>query len=619
MSYPDDLNNAEDKTAGQLESDFIKSIRATVRITEWQKVEQSLMSYIDAESIVEGVAWQDYNPADRLKKLFEISIDLHGKEIKGLIGDSGLNPSAFKLVDPNAIKWVENYAAKDIKYINDAQRNAIKDIILRGYQDGITPQQQAKLIRAHIGLDPARSESLRKYGEDLFASGKDESEVFKLMDRRGKALLNDRAKTIAINEATEAGSNASYWSTKDAISRGIIDPMRYEAYRIVTNDERLCPVCNDISGEVRKLPDGEYPSTGQNIAKVHIKCRCVEGLREAITTKESIEKVTGHTSVICEAKKLKRKDGVIFCPTVPMVEGVYNGWGEPVLREYDQFSQDAKWLMGLPVVVNHEDLNPDTRRIGQLSNPIARPDTRDIAAMTQFFEIDLTQREAEEILSGDPINGSLHFTCNLKREAGNWTNPTTGEVVPYSAREVGPYVFFEYSKVNQGVVTPEMGAGFNMECNKCKSSKLSSAQEGAAKSGGQKMAEEPIRGLEPIKESIATLSKKLESIESQFKVVAEENKTLKATLEADKKARVFEAFQTKLKPGKLAESDKLFVEYQKDPAAWVMEHADCFIQPKESAPMQGKAVMIGQTTAITTIEEANKAHIEAMEKISRGA
>jgi hypothetical protein len=47
---------------------------------------------------------------------------------------------------------------------------------------------------------------------------------------------------------------------------------------------------------------------------------------------------------------------------------------------------------------------------------------------------------------------------------------TPGEYkgVHYEAIERGPYVFYEYSLVSSGVVSPEDGAGFNVECDGCR-------------------------------------------------------------------------------------------------------------------------------------------------------
>ena len=586
--FPSRLNAAVDKSAGQLETDFLKSVRVTVKETDWQKLEQDLQAYQDGDAIIDGVAWEDYDPRERLKSLFSVILDLHGAEIGAIIGGA-----KFDYVDPKALEWIDKYCADDIKFITDSQKAAIKSIVKDGYENGVTPQQQAREIRAHIGLDEARSASLQKYTDDLFSKGKSEAEVWRLVEARGKEYLNARALTISLNETSEAAGRATYQSTASAVERGVLDPNLYEAYRIITPDERLCTVCNGVAGEARKLPDGTYPSSGDTIAKKHTRCRCVEGLREvSMKKKEMKESGKTWTDIVFEARALKRKDGVIYCPTVPLVEGVFEGLGFPVLRLYEEFSKDAKWLNGLTVLTNHEDLTPNARRIGQISDTQARPEKKDVAATTQFFESDLTPKEVDAITSKQSLHGSLSLSYNLENTSGDYDGKH------YEAIERGPYCFFEYSLVRQGIVTPEDGAGFNVECQGCKSKSHSKSSAHGAVTGDTTMSGESA-GHEPeVKESIDALKVEFESIKTEFAAIKEENKTLKGTIEADKKARVFEMFQGKLKPGHLAEAEKLFEAYQKDPASWVMENAGMFIQPTKERKLMGSAI-VGEGAAQT--------------------
>lgn len=400
-----------------------------------------------------------------------------------------------------------------------------------------------------------------------------------------------------------------------------------------------------------------------------------------------IEKdVRSAADIVFEAAILKETDTSIFSPTVPLIEGVFSGRGFPVLRLYEEFSKDAKWLNGLSVLTNHEELNPDARRVGQLQKPINDKSNKRIKATTEFFKIDLTQRELEAIKSMQPINGSLHFSCNLEY------NPGVYNGVKYDATERGPYVFVEYSMVRSGIVTPEEGAGFNMECEDCRkireskftdkpwdgaasgymdtgaycaaclidlnkpgetktqancklpvqepdgtynkgairnalarisqlkgvpAADLSAAKTKLAKLAkqagigeesasnskssahgavrGKKMSEGQPPAAEPglEEQDVSALEKRIEILEAGFKTVQEENKALKEQGIADKKAATLEKFTGKLKAGHVAEAAKFFEEYQKDPAAWVLENSGKFIEVKETKPLGGSAITGG--------------------------
>ena len=579
-----DLQKAENKAIDELNDRFRASVRQTIAETDWEAIERRLQAQMQADEVADAIAWQDYNPSDLLESTFSAASELAAANIADVVAKG--SSLSFELTDPNALKWLEKYGADEIKYLSDSQREAIKKIVTDGYRDGVTYQQQARQIRDSIGLDPRRAEVLQKYSDNLFSKGKNEAEVWRLMEKKGMALLNQRARNIAVQEATTAGARGFYEATLDACRRGILDPNIYEAYRIVTGDERLCPRCGGLAGEMRQLPDQAYQSSGSVTPKLHHLCRCVEGIRGIQMKTQAIKKMAsgeGRANVVFDCQALKRKDGVLYVPTVPLVEGVYEQWGFRVLRSYTEFSQSSHWLHGIPVVVNHEEVTPEARRIGQLFDIQNKPDAMKATATSRFYEIACTQRELETLLSGQPHDGSLRWSCFLEDSPGEWIDPATGERKQYDYKEVGPYTFVEYSFVKQGVIGTNDGAGFNMQCKSCKSKSHSSAP-GGADMGIEEMKQAIDEALKPLTEKLATLEQKNTALEGELKQFKEQAET-------DKKAQVFEAFQSKLKPGHQEKAKELFAAYQADPARWVLENADKFVQAgKEQRRLSGSAM-----------------------------
>ncbi|HOV83106.1 MAG TPA: hypothetical protein PLQ01_10595 [Methanothrix sp.] len=577
--FSDDIIRTEDSIIDDLSSEFLDSVQGTIDDTDWENIERRLSTSDSADQISKVISWRDHDPNSLLEELFFLVSGISYKFIADETNNAQL--SGVKLTDPNALEWLKKYGADEIKYISDSQREAIKKIITDGYRDVVPAQKQARMIRDCIGLDPRRAGILSDYSTNLYAKGKTDAEVWRLVERKGRALLNQRALQIAIQEAVTAGSRGFYETAADAVRRGFLDPSKYEGYRIVTHDERLCPKCSALAGESRSLPDGTYRSNGDVIPQLHLMCRCIEGIREIkMKKKEMKESGKGYADVIFEAKGLKRKDGIIFCPTVPLIEGVYNGWGIPVLREYAEFSKDSKWLNGLTVLTNHEDLTPEARRIGQLTDIANRPEGKKVSAITQFYEIDLTQREIEAIMSREPIHGSLGFSCFLDMTPGEWIN-SSGERVHYEAIERGPYVFYEYSMVRQGVVTPADGAGFNMECTNCGAKSQSSAP------GGATMEEDQIK--EMIDEAIRPLKEQNAALEQKNAALVGEVQAMKESQKAAQDAAILESFASKLKPGYTEKAKELFETYQKDPAGWVVENSDKFIQIGQEKNLRGSS------------------------------
>jgi len=578
MSYEEDRLRAEDKLAGELAEEFLDSVEATKGATDWQLISEALIAHEAAEQITIKISWQPYDPERKIHEVLKVTAELANGHIEDITGAE----MDFRMVNPSAVQWAKDYAASEVRYISDSQRQAIRDVIVRGQQGGLTYDQQARAIKQLIGLDPRRAEAVGRYEDalwkkhlkmveagasntDIKRKGLDPDSISRKSDRYSEKLLRQRSRTIAINETAESAAQGHYYTTKDACDRGILRAGIHEGYRIITPDERLCEQCSALAGETRQLPDGTY-SSGSTNPRLHTLCRCCEGIRVIQKSKPKIEKaVKSFIPVTFEARGLKETDTSIISPTVPMVEGVFDGWGFPALRLHSEFGPEAKWMKGLTVVTNHQALDPDARRIGQIQDPGSEEAKKRITAKTEFYKIDLTQREADAIRSGEPLHGSLHFACNLEFTPGEWNGQH------YEAIERGPYIFYEYSLVSQGVVTPADGAGFNMECKGCK--KPSSP-------GGADMDEARVQELieaaqQPLREKIAALEQK--NVDLAGKLAQTEDRH-----EAEQKARVFEAFKARLKPGYLEKAAEMFEASQKDPL-WAAEHADVFLTAKEQS------------------------------------
>lgn len=569
-----DLQRAEDKAVGKLEDEFLSSVRKTDSDTDWDGIERRLATQQPAEDIADTISWKDFLPLVLLEPLFNEAAGIQAEYLSNLLKID------FKLTDPNALKWLKEYGADEIKYLSDSQRQAVKEIVTRGYADGITYQQQAREIRQLIGLDPRRAEAVQNMRAKLLSRGLlSDDKIDRQASRYAEKLLNQRARNIAVQEATTAGARAFYETTLDACKRGILDPNIYEGYRIVTGDERLCPQCSGLAGEARQLPDQAYQSSGSVTPKLHPLCRCVEGVRNIPMKKQSTKKqVQGSSNIVLDSQALKRKDGVLYVPTVPLVEGVYDQWGIRVLRSYAEFSASSHWLHGVPIVTNHEEVTPDARRIGQMFDIQNKPDSLKTSAVSRFYEIDCTQRELEALLSGKPHDGSLRWSCYLVSEPGEWVNPTTGERKQYDAKEVGPYVFMEYSLVKDGVIGTEDGAGFNMQCAGCKSH--SSAP------GGADMEIEEMK--QAIEEAQKPLMDRLAALEQSNTTLQGELKTIKDLAATKEQAVALEKFSAKLKPGHQEKAAEYFEASQKDPL-WAAENAHLFVQKGQERRLQGKA------------------------------
>jgi hypothetical protein len=201
-------------------------------------------------------------------------LDIAGLELEKL----GLGVK-FDLRNPLTEAWIKSYSAQAIKGLDDANKKAIRDIILKGQVEGLTSTKQAQLIRQHIGLDPRRSTALLNYAEQLRKAGATGGALDKALAKYRQKLINDRAMTISLSEGHLAANEGYRQGNLEAVKRGILNPDEWARYWMTTRDNRTCTICEGLSGAEAILPDGHFEGDGRGPPR-HPRCRCTEGLRK---------------------------------------------------------------------------------------------------------------------------------------------------------------------------------------------------------------------------------------------------------------------------------------------------------------------------------------------------
>lgn len=115
---------------------------------------------------------------------------------------------------------------------------------------------------------------------------------------------------------------------------------------------------------------------------------------------------------------------------------------------------------------------------------------------------------------------------------------------------------------------------------------------------------------EMIDESMKPLKAQIATLEQDKTKLQDELKSIKEQAEADRSARVFEAFQAKLKPGHQEKAKEHFEAYQKDPATWTLENSDKFIQAGRERQLSGRASTEGGPSGFNLEQERAKLKAE---------
>lgn len=148
---------------------------------------------------------------------------------------------SFDAENPNAAKWAREHAADLAKGLSETTREAVKEAVASQFEEG--------------------GESATVYQDILDAVG----------DENRAALIARHESLVATNEGQRQGWN-------QAVDAGLLTGDEKRVW-IVTDDERLCPICEALDGETTDL-NGEYPGDGGDGPPAHVNCRCTEGITE---------------------------------------------------------------------------------------------------------------------------------------------------------------------------------------------------------------------------------------------------------------------------------------------------------------------------------------------------
>jgi SPP1 gp7 family putative phage head morphogenesis protein len=148
----------------------------------------------------------------------------------------------FDASNPEALAWAKEHAAELVQGISETTREEIRSLI-----------------------------------EDVFA---DTAPADELSDAIAEAIGDDaRAEVIARTETMKASNEGVQEAWNQAVDEGLLTGKELQVW-IVTDDDRLCPICEPLDGETAAI-DGEFESDGETYdgPPAHPNCRCTVGLQ----------------------------------------------------------------------------------------------------------------------------------------------------------------------------------------------------------------------------------------------------------------------------------------------------------------------------------------------------
>ena len=250
------------------------SIRALIRLLEGEEFDK----------VVDEIDWIhiDGPQAEGVRAALPILIrDVLESAAVEAAGALGLRPQiavvgAFDVVNPRVVDWVRLHSGELITELDEVSRQAIRDLIARGVNDGISPSSLGRMIRQSIGLHSKDVRAVMNMRNRMVADGRKPEMIEKAIERYRAKLLRRRAEMIARTEIIQAETQGQLELWRQQAEAGNIDANLAGVEWIVTPDDAKCDACSELDGVIVAL-GSSFPG-GVTGSPLHPNCRCTVAL-----------------------------------------------------------------------------------------------------------------------------------------------------------------------------------------------------------------------------------------------------------------------------------------------------------------------------------------------------
>lgn len=198
----------------------------------------------------------------------------------------------FDIKNPHAARYARQQVALLVRQVDEATRQAIREVVRRGVADGLTIDQQARLLRDTVGLHPRQAQAVRNLRAQLEAGqsasnalmgtmreGMTAAQIDRTVEAYADRQLAYRARMIARTETMRASQNGLLAGWDQAVAEGLI-PADTGVVWLVTDPCEECESVADAqneSGPLRTIGVGVFTSAqGVEVEAppLHPNCRC---------------------------------------------------------------------------------------------------------------------------------------------------------------------------------------------------------------------------------------------------------------------------------------------------------------------------------------------------------
>lgn len=173
-------------------------------------------------------------------------------------------------------------------------KEAVRQVILNGFQTGKAPRVMAREIKTMIGLNARQSvaiNNLRSKLDTMLLEGKSpfktvpltQSKIDSIVSKQTKKALRQRAEMISRTETIRSSNAGAQATWENAVSNGFLPETVRKIWQS-SLDERTCPFCNSLHGTTVELKQSFSTSVENQSGGVvtinelhppaHVMCRC---------------------------------------------------------------------------------------------------------------------------------------------------------------------------------------------------------------------------------------------------------------------------------------------------------------------------------------------------------
>lgn len=195
---------------------------------------------------------------------------------------------AFDLDNPRALQHAREYIPELVREVTDSTREAIRDRMAAGFEEGRTARQIGRQIRDVVGLTSRQAAAVGSLRTTLEERGLPAAQVDRQVERMHQRQIRQRALLISRTETIRAFNTGQQAAWEQSASEGHIDAAAAKRFWIsskpVTQGGRTCEVCDAIAAhnsqgvglsEPFRLPTGGTI----DMPPAHPACRCSVGVR----------------------------------------------------------------------------------------------------------------------------------------------------------------------------------------------------------------------------------------------------------------------------------------------------------------------------------------------------